>query len=118
MGAIDANDYTPSDSRLIIGGTAPGLFLADSTGTFAGSSVPALLERTGMAFGDPDTTKLLKSITPRVNAAAGTVLTIQFGGSMSAEVAPTWSDPIAYTVGTDTKAFNFAQGRLLAFFYE
>lgn len=115
VGAVDANDFTPSDSRLILASTAPALYLADSTGTYAGTAVSAMLERTGMAFGDPDTVKLLKSMTPRVNASTGTVLTIQFGASLSAEVAPTWSDAITYTVGTDVKAFGFAQGRYLAY---
>lgn len=115
VGATDSNDFTPNDSRLIMASAASALYLADSGGTFAGTAVSAMLERTGMAFGDPDTVKLLKSITPRVSAPAGTVLTIQFGASMSAEVAPTWSDAVTYTVGTDVKAFSFAQGRFLAY---
>lgn len=115
VGATDANDYTPSDSRLIMTSTAPAMYLADTSGTFGGTSVTASLERTGMAFGDPDKYKLLDAITPRVSAAAGTVLTFQFGASDKAETAPTWSDPITYTVGTDTKAFSFANGRFLAY---
>jgi hypothetical protein len=116
VGAIDSTDYTPSDSRLIISSTAPALYLADAGGTFAGSAVNAVLERTGMAFGDPDRVKVLKSITPRVSAPSGTVLSIQMGASMSAEVDPDWSAPITYTVGSSvTKAFGFAQGKFLAY---
>ena len=114
-GATDQNDFTPSDSRFIMASTAPGIYLADTGTTFAGTAIPGNIERTGLVFGDPDTVKTLKAITPRFTAAAGTVVYIQFGGSMTADVAPTWSDPIEFTVGTDFKAYGFATGRYLAY---
>ena len=114
-GFIDANDYTPADSRVIMASTAPALYLADTTSGFAGSAISSVIERTGLVFDDTDRVKCWRSMTPRINAAAGTVVYIQFGGSMTADTAPSWSDPVAFTVGTDFKAYGFATGRYLAY---
>lgn len=116
-GYIDQNDYTPADSRLIMASTAPALYLFNSGSSFAGTAISARIERTGLVFDDPDRVKTWVSMTPRITAAAGTVVYIQFGGSMTTDVAPTWSDPVAFTVGTDFKAYNSgaATGRYLAY---
>lgn len=115
-GSWNSNDFTPNDHRLIFTTTGPNIFLADSTNYFNGSAVSAMLERTGLTFDDPDTDKLLKSITPRIQAPAGTVVNFQFGASNSSEVAPTWGTPVSYTVGqTPNKVFAFARGKYLAY---
>lgn len=114
-GATDQNDFRPSDSRLIMSSTAPALYLADSGSSFAGTAISAQIERTGLVFSDPDRTKTWLSITPRIEAAAGTVVYIQFGGAMKIGDAPTWSDPVAFTVGTDEIAYGFATGKYLAY---
>ncbi len=43
----------------------------------------------------------------------GTV-TVRVGGAMSPDQAPTWSDPVSFTIGSSIKADAFAQGRFLA----
>ena len=82
--------------------------------TFNGTNPTCILERSGLAFDKPDVVKTLKSLVPRFDAVAGTVLSIQFGASMDTEVAPTWSSAITYTVGTTRKVDSFATGRFLA----
>lgn len=114
-GANDQNDFTPSDSRLIMCSTAPGLYLADAENTFAGSAIPASIERTGLVFGDTTRTKTWLSMTPRIDAPVGTAVYIQFGGSMKIGEEPTWSAPITFTVGTDEIAYGFASGKYLAY---
>jgi hypothetical protein len=114
-GAYDSNDFTPSDARFIMASTAPALYLADSGNKYGEAIIPAQIERTGLVFGDTDTVKTWISMTPRIAAAAGTVVYIQFGGSMTTDVEPTWGTPIAFTVGTDFKAYGFATGRYLAY---
>ena len=113
-GLIDQNEYTPADARLIMASSAPALYLADAGSSFAGTAVEAVLERTGLSFDDPETVKLIRSVTPRIDAPAGTVLTIYAGGSMDAEQAPTWSAGVTYAVGSTRKADLFASGRFLA----
>ena len=62
----------------------------------------------------PDTVKTVRAVVPRIDAAAGTQLSIQVGASMDAEIAPTWSNPVTYTVGSSRKADSFATGRFLS----
>lgn len=112
--AWNGNDYTPADSRLIMASANTKLYLADSRSTFDGTNVSATLERTGMAFDDPYSVKTIKAVYPRIKAVAGTVVYIQVGASMDAEVAPVWSDPVTYTVGSTFKADLFATGRFPA----
>lgn len=113
--AYNQNDYTPADLRLLICGTAPGIYLADTGTKFGLTSIEWMLERTGLAFDDPDTVKTMLSLTPRAQAATGTQFYVQLGGSMDAEVAPTWGEPILYTVGSTLKAYGFASGKFLAY---
>lgn len=113
--AWNANDYTPADARLIMASTLPRLYLADTRATFDGAMVNGMLERTGLAFDAPNQVKTIRAIYPRFKATSGTVVYIQVGSSMDAEVAPSWSDPVPYTVGQTFKADTFSSGgRLLA----
>jgi hypothetical protein len=72
--------------------------------TFDGATPTSILERTGITFDKPDVVKTLRQVIPRIDATAGTVLSIQLGASMDAEVAPTWQPAVSYTVGTTRKA--------------
>lgn len=112
--AYNQNDFAPNDFRMILATTAPGLYISGAGTKYGSSAISWLLERTGLAFDDPDTVKVIKSLTPRAIAANGTQFYIQFGGSMDAEVAPTWSDPVLFTVGTSLKAYSMASGKYLA----
>lgn len=100
---------------LLLGTTEPKLLMADVSGTYHGTTYPAYIERTGLSFDKPDTVKQVSSLTPRVDAPTGTVLTIEVGASMDPEGSYTWSDPVTYTVGTTRKADTFATGRFLAY---
>lgn len=100
---------------MVIGTTEPNLLIADVGGAFHGTPHESKIERTGLSFDKPDTVKVIKSVTPRIDAVAGTVVYIQVGGAMDAEGDYTWSDPVTYTVGTTRKADAFATGRFLAY---
>ena len=107
------DEFTPADPRMVLATTAPALFLADAGTTFNGSGVAATLERSGLAFDAPEQVKVIRSVIPRVDAPAGTVLQISVGGAMDAETLPVWSAPVTYTVGSSYKADLFASGRFL-----
>ena len=108
------DEFTPADPRLVLASTQPNLFLADAGNSFNGVGVEARLERAGMAFDAPEQVKLIRSVIPRIDAPAGTVLQISVGGAMDAETLPIWGQPVTYTVGSSYKADAFAVGRFLA----
>lgn len=103
-----------SETRLLTCNTAPGIWAMESGAAFNGVNPTCILERTGIAFDAPDVVKTIKSITPRIEASPGTVLSFQLGASMDAEVAPTWGAAVPYTVGTTRKVDSFATGRFLS----
>lgn len=112
--AFNQDEFGPTESRLLLASTAPALYIADSSSSFAGTAIQAVLERTGIAFDDPEVVKTIKSLVPRFTAPEGTVIYITFGSQMDAEGAVTWGDRITYTVGSTRKADSFATGRFIA----
>lgn len=103
-----------AQARLLLSSSNPLITLTETGGQFDGVTPTCILERTGMAFDAPDVVKTIRSITPRIDAVAGTILSFQVGGSMDAEVAPTWSAVSTYTVGSTRKVDLFATGRFLS----
>lgn len=108
------NEFGPTESRLLMASTAPALYIADTGSSFAGTQINAVLERTGMAFDDPEMVKTIKSMVPRFESSSGATVYITFGSQMDAEGAVTWGDRITYTVGSTRKADSFATGRFIA----
>ena len=106
------DEYNALESRLILAGA--DLQLQDTGALFDGVAPTVVLERTGITLDEPDAVKTIRSVVPRVDAPAGTVITIQVGASMDAETSPTWGAAVNYTVGTTRKADLFATGRFLA----
>ena len=112
--AWNQDDLASPAAKMLIASTAPGIYLVDAGNTFAGSAISSTLERSGMAFDDPERVKAIRALVPRIDAPMGTQIQITFGASMTAEQSPTWGDPVTYTVGTSFKADSFAAGRFLA----
>ena len=110
----DQADVSAADRRVLLSSTA-GLYLMDQSSTFAGKAFTSRVERTGMAFGDPSVTKLVKAIYPRIEAPTGSVVYLQVGGCQDAEQGPVWSPPVAYTVGLSYRVDTFATGRFLGY---
>ena len=118
--AVDQTSWTfagaaLAQNSLLIGTDAPQIALADTGGTMGGATHPCKMERTGLAFDKPDTVKLISAVVPRVDAPAGTVLSIQVGATNDPEGDYSWSDAVTYTVGTTRKADAMASGRFLAY---
>lgn len=103
-----------NDRRLVMCHATPAISVADSGTTDVGLTVSATAERIGLHFDDPQRIKLVRSVWPRIDAPAGTVVSVTVGASMTPDVDPTWGTAVNYTVGTSTKVDSFASGRLLA----
>lgn len=105
-----------AESRLVLAQTTK-LMLVDSGSGFGGANIPATLVRSGLDFGDGATVKLCRGIRPRIDAAAGTVITVEIGASMDPLSPPSYGPPVPFRVGIDVKADGFASGRYLAVRY-
>jgi len=110
----DTDEYSAAEARLLLGEAAPSISMADTGANFNGATVTASLERIGLALDAPDIIKTVRSVVPRIEAPAGTVLSIEVGGAMDAETLPVWSPAVPYIVGTTRKADAFATGRFLS----
>lgn len=108
------NEYSPNESRLLLSEIGRISAFDVSAGDDGLTNLTGTLERTGMTMDDPYTTKLVRAVYPRIDAPANTQVTIQVGGSMTADKPPVWSDPVTFTVGQSIKADSFATGRFLA----
>jgi hypothetical protein len=101
-------------SRLIFA-RASRLSMFDFTEQDHGSSFAASIQRTGMHFDSPETMKWIRAVRPKVDAAAGTQISVRVGWADVPDEDPTWSSPVTFTVGTDIEVFPSAQaGRFLA----
>jgi hypothetical protein len=116
--AWNQDELSPAQSRLLTCGASPLIVGVDVSATFNGSTYTSRLERKGLHYDKPDQVKLIKAVYPRIDAAVGTQVQIQVGGTMDIEAAVNWSDPVTYTVGSSYKADAFASGRFLAIRYQ
>lgn len=107
------SEYAPNEARLMLCSLS-SIAAFDVGDTDGGSSMSSYLERTGLAFDDAGSVKLIRSVRPRIDGMTGDVVQVQVGASMTPDAPPTWSNPVNFTIGSDIKADTFAQGRFLA----
>ena len=84
------------------------------TNDFDGSAMTSSLEKLTMDLGDSDQVKMIKSVTPRITANAGTVIYIRIGTQLNPEDVISWGSEVAYTVGTDREAHFTQKGRFIS----
>lgn len=116
----DATTWNQSDipvtqSRFLLGTSAPSLLGIDVGADFSGAEFQARIERTGLTFDAPEQVKMISAIVPRFDGTSGATVYIQVGGAMDAEGDYTWSDPVAYLIGTTYRADTFATGRFIGY---
>ena len=81
--------------------------------SFSNTAINATFSRVGLSFGDPDTVKLLKGAVLRVDAAAGTVLSVEGAYANDVEGPYSYTAPVTYTVGTTRRADFLCSGRFV-----
>jgi hypothetical protein len=79
-----------------------------------GVAMPSRLEKATMDMGDPDRIKMVKSVTPRITATAGTKVYIRIGTQFNPDDTIVWGSEVLYTVGTDREAHFTEQGRFIS----
>ncbi len=115
-----ADDDDPWDSidvstRLLASSANTKLYLMDEGDTADGSNFTATFSRVGLSFGDPDTRKLHRGVTLRVDADAGTSLTVEGASSDDIEGPYSYASGVTYTVGTSRKADFMVSGRFVGY---
>ena len=105
--------YNPSVDSLLMCGTADTkLYLADIGTTFDGTDFTTTLERRGLHAGSTDKVKNISKVFPRIEGT-GTV-NISIGAEISPWEGINYSDPVAFTIGTDNKIDCRVKGRYAA----
>lgn len=107
------DEYSPNESRLLMLGSTKILAFDVSNSDNGTDPLPGVLERTGLWLDDAQAIKLIRSLQMRIDAPAGTVVTVEFGAAMVPNSETTWNNPMTFVVGTDYKVDGFAQGRFL-----
>jgi frataxin-like iron-binding protein CyaY len=79
-----------------------------------GAAMPSRLEKVTMDFGDPDTIKMVKSVTPRITGIAGTKVFIRLGTQFNPDDNIVWGSEQTYTIGTDREVFFTQKGRFIS----
>ena len=110
----DGADFNINDSRLFAATAAGQIVSLDTGTTFTGEAITSTATKVGIHADAPERVKLLSRVWPRIDADAGTTVSIEVGASMVAEATPTWQAAQTFTVGTDERVDVFTSGRYLA----
>ena len=109
--------YNPTiDSLLMCGTNDTKLYLADSGITFDGTAITSRMERIGLTAGSPSAVKSITKVFPRIEGT-GTV-NISVGAELQANQGVSYSDPVSFTIGTDSEIDCRVRGRYLALKFE
>lgn len=111
----NSSDIAVTQSRFLLGTSAPKLLGVDIGTDFDGETFTATVERTGLTFDDPESVKLVRSVFPRIDGTSGGTVYIQIGATMDVEGSYTWTDPVAYVIGSTYRADMFSSGRALGY---
>lgn len=98
--------------KTVLGGAK--LYVIGNAETENGTSMISQAQREYIALGDHQRVKLIRSVWPRIEAAAGQEFEITVGTSMSADEAISWATAVTYTVGTSRYVPVNRSGRYMA----
>ena len=113
VGMWDAPTYQAA-AETILASVDGELVNYDGSNTNDGVNIQAVITKSGVALGDPQTRKLIKRVWPRIDAPYGTQIYIRAGGHDQPNGSVAWAAPVLFTVGEDEKVDTFAQGRYMA----
>lgn len=109
--------YNPAiDSLLMCGTNDTKFYLADSGTTFDGTSFTSIMERIGLHAGRTGSIKSVTRVYPRIEGT-GTVL-ISIGSELQPYAGVSYSDPVSFVIGQDSKVDCRVRGRYIAVKFE
>lgn len=111
---INATDFTPDISRVMLAPNTLKLYQLDSTLTFDGTFITSYMERRGLHFDAPNNIKMISSIRPRIEGAVGSTIQVQVGSSDDPYSDPVYKNSVTFTIGETVSVDCFVTGRYLA----
>lgn len=110
------NEFSPNESRLVLGTNTPRIALAETGATDFGAAISWRLEKVGLNFDDTDSIKIVRASRPQIDAINGTEIRITHGSAMTANGAPTYGDTATFEAGVSNWATTFSPaGRYLSY---
>ncbi|MCP4823970.1 MAG: hypothetical protein GY892_07605 [Shimia sp.] len=94
--------------------------LSDGFALFAAGeqTLKVSLEKEGMAFGNPQSRKLISRVWPKISGNPGDLVYFRVGGQEVAQGPTTLSPPIAFTIGGNAPLDTFVTGRFMTVLVE
>lgn len=109
------NDTPAGEQRCIFGASDSVLHLVDQQSKFNGTTITGYIERTGLSFGDPSISKLIKGMRIHADGADGLTVTVRIGAAKSESGGISWGSNINYTIGQNDLACSSVAGRFIAY---
>jgi hypothetical protein len=100
---------------IMAGGDMGFVILSDpNADDFTTGPVRAQLEKSGLAFGNPQRRKMVTRLWPKVSGRIGDTLLFRVGGQDVTGGPVSLGPPVTFTIGQDTSVDTFVQGRFLS----
>jgi len=105
------NEASSNEARLILVTSTPTIGLANTGSLDFGSRVSWYLQKAGIPLSeDGDRVRSMSRMRPRLDAAAGTLVTVKLATTMNPDDTPTFSNSSTYTQGTTNYVNQFTKG--------
>lgn len=109
-------------NRLISSATVDDVLIGTAAGPMllggGANALPASLEKSGLAFGNPQARKLVARLWPKVTGRRGDVLSFRVGGQELTGGSVDLSDAIPFEIGAELPVDVLVQGRFLTVIVE
>lgn len=95
------NEASSNEARLVLATSTPTIGLANTGSLDFATRVSWYLEKTGISLSsDGDLVRPISRMRPRVDSAAGTLITVKLATTMNPDDSPAYSGSATYTQGT------------------
>jgi hypothetical protein len=109
--AWSQNEASSNEARLIVATSTPTIGLANTGSLDFGTRVSWYLEKSGVALSpDGDAVRCISRVRPKLDATAGTQVTVKLATTMNQDDTPTFSNSSTYTQGTTNYVNQFTNG--------
>jgi hypothetical protein len=110
----NAPEYTPDAARVLMASNDQKLFLLDSSTTFDGVLPQAYLERRGLSWWPLERRSMVRKVRPHIQGQVRATVMVAVGYADDPYSEPTYSNPVAYVIGSGSDCDFLVDGRYIA----